>query len=342
MRNIAIERTNAFDHDQDSLVKKLLLLGAGESGKSTLFKQMVDLYGTGFTEKDVLEYVCVVYNNTISSMKTLCGQSDILSAQGKTECSISSDHNEAKALIMSLDPDIAIQPEIAEAIKLLWKDQGIQETYKLRSSFQLQDSAEYFFSRVDGYAKSDFRPNKQDILRCRVRTTGILETTFKIEDLKFQMFDVGGQRNERKKWIHCFENVTAVIFVAALSEFDQLLYEDNETNRLEEALVLFDEICNSRWFKDTAIILFLNKRDLFEEKLRVKRLKDSFPQYDGDNSFESAWQWISQKFTEKRNDESKKIYTHVTCATDDQNIMYVFNSVKDIIIRKGLAKSGLL
>ena len=80
-------------------------------------------------------------------------------------------------------------------------------------------------------------------------------------------FDVGGQRNERKKWIHCFENVTAVIFVAALSEYDQVLYEDETTNRMTEALNLFDEICNSRWFRETSMILFLNKRDLFQAKV---------------------------------------------------------------------------
>ena len=62
----------------------------------------------------------------------------------------------------------------------------------------------------------------EDILRSRVRTTGIVETSFVIEGHTFHMFDVGGQRNERKKWIHCFENVTCVIFVAALSEYDQV------------------------------------------------------------------------------------------------------------------------
>ena len=60
------------------------------------------------------------------------------------------------------------------------------------------------------------------------------------------MYDVGGQRNERKKWIHCFDDVTAVIFVASLSEYDQVLYEDNTVNRMEEAVTLFSDIANSR------------------------------------------------------------------------------------------------
>jgi hypothetical protein len=85
-------------------------------------------------------------------------------------------------------------------------------------------------------------PSAQDILRSRVRTTGIVETSFLVEGNTFKMYDVGGQRNERKKWIHCFENVTAVLFVAAISEYDQKLFEDESQNRMSEALSLFEEI----------------------------------------------------------------------------------------------------
>jgi hypothetical protein len=60
------------------------------------------------------------------------------------------------------------------------------------------------------------------------------------------MYDVGGQRNERKKWIHCFDDVTAVIFVASLSEYDQVLYEDHTVNRMDEAVTLFADIANSK------------------------------------------------------------------------------------------------
>lgn len=52
-----------------------------------------------------------------------------------------------------------------------------------------------------------------------------------IDGTTFEMYDVGGQRNERKKWIHCFDNVTAVIYVAALSEYNQGMFEDANTNR---------------------------------------------------------------------------------------------------------------
>lgn len=81
------------------------------------------------------------------------------------------------------------------------------------------------------------------------------------------MVDVGGQRSERKKWMHCFQEVTAVIFCVALSEYDLKLYEDDTTNRMQESLKLFKEICNTKWFANTAMILFLNKRDIFSEKV---------------------------------------------------------------------------
>jgi hypothetical protein len=42
------------------------------------------------------------------------------------------------------------------------------------------------------------------------------------------MFDVGGQRSERKKWIHCFENVNALLFLVAISGYDQCLAEDKD------------------------------------------------------------------------------------------------------------------
>src|SRR3954467_7976686 len=80
--------------------------------------------------------------------------------------------------------------------------------------------------------------------------------------LLFRMYDVGGQRGERKKWIHCFENVTAIMFIASLSEYDQVLAEDRSRNRLKESLDLFEGIINLPWFNDAPIILFLNKDDL--------------------------------------------------------------------------------
>jgi len=192
-------------------------------------------------------------------------------------------------------------------------------------------------------AESGYIPNEQDVLRSRVRTTGIVQTDFKIKALDFAMFDVGGQRNERRKWIHAFDNVHAVIFVAALSEYDQVLYEDETQNRMEEAISLFDQIVNSRWFADTSMILFLNKKDLFEMKLPKAKIKDHFPDFDGDDQEDStkAGNFFKEKFMAKNKNKDKSIYPHATCATDTKNVAFVFNAVIGIILEINMKQSGL-
>jgi len=166
-------------------------------------------------------------------------------------------------------------PQMSETyvsnLRMLWKDDGIQKAFARSSEFQLNDSTGYFMDELDRITAQGYVPNEQDVLRCRAKTTGITEIEFKVGQNKFKLVDVGGQRSERKKWIHCFQDVTAVLFCVSLSEFDQKLYEDETVNRIDESLKLFDEICNSHWFEKNNIILFLNKKDLFLKKLETKK-----------------------------------------------------------------------
>eukprot|EP00075_Anas_platyrhynchos_P034056 XP_027323309.1 guanine nucleotide-binding protein G(i) subunit alpha-2 isoform X1 [Anas platyrhynchos] len=199
-----------------------------------------------------------------------------------------------------------------------------------------------YLNDLERIARADYIPTQQDVLRTRVKTTGIVETHFTFKDLHFKMFDVGGQRSERKKWIHCFEGVTAIIFCVALSAYDLVLAEDEEMNRMHESMKLFDSICNNKWFTDTSIILFLNKKDLFEEKIVHSPLTICFPEYSGANKYDEAAGYIQSKFEDlnKRKD-TKEIYTHFTCATDTKNVQFVFDAVTDVIIKNNLKDCGL-
>merc|ERR1719454_1542669 len=204
----------------------------------------------------------------------------------------------------------------------MWNHAAVQSIFERKSEFQLNDSADYYFKDVMRLGEPGYLPTEQDVLRSRVRTTGIVQSDFKIKGLNFMMFDVGGQRNERRKWIHAFDNVQSVVFVAALSEYDQVLFEDETQNRMEEALSLFDQICNSKWFKETAVILFLNKKDLFEMKLKKASLSKYFPDFEGDDlSFDDGAAFFKQKFIAK-NKREKAIFSHATCATDTGNVKF--------------------
>jgi len=177
-------------------------------------------------------------------------------------------------------------------------------------------------------------------LRARLRTSGIVERKFKIQNVDFKFLDVGGQRNERRKWIHCFDGVTSVIFVAAISEYDQVLYEDESQNRLQEAIKEFEKICNNPFFDETAMILFLNKKDLFEDKIQKVNIKVCFPEYRGGQNYEECAEFMQKKFLDV-NTGSKLIFPHFTCATDTQLVQKVFEACKLVILDNNLRKLGL-
>ncbi|KAG6915554.1 hypothetical protein DXG01_010989 [Tephrocybe rancida] len=117
-------------------------------------------------------------------------------------------------------------------------------------------------------------------------------TTFKVGELTYKLFDLGGQRSEMKKWIHYFENVTALVFLVSLSEYDKMLYEDKNVNQMQEALTLFDSICNSHWFVKTTIILFLNKIELFAKKLSRSPLGNYFPDFIRGDNYNAACEYL--------------------------------------------------
>ncbi|CAO3595347.1 unnamed protein product [Absidia cylindrospora] len=149
------------------------------------------------------------------------------------------------------------------------------------------------------------------------------------------MFDVGGQRSERKKWIHCFENVTAIVFLVAISEYDQQLAEDSNVNRLQEGLTLLTP--------STSIILFLNKIDIFAEKLTNSSLNKYFPDFTGGNNYDLACRFLLQRFVALNSRaDTKQIYTHFTCATDTKQIKFVMTAISDIIAHDTLRQEGLL
>lgn len=195
------------------------------------------------------------------------------------------------------------------------------------------------FTRV---TSPNYRPTQQDILRSRQMTSGIFDTVIDMgSDIKMHIYDVGGQRSERKKWIHCFDNVTLVIFCVSLSEYDQALMEDRNQNRFQESLVLFDNIVNSRWFARTSVVLFLNKIDLFAEKLGKVPMQNYFPDYTGGSDINKAAKYILWRFVQL-NRANLSIYPHVTQATDTSNIKLVFAAIKETILENTLKDSGVL
>jgi len=339
-RNDEIESQLKKDRMNAKNEIKMLLLGAGESGKSTVLKQMKLIHHGGYNNQERESYKEIIFSNTLQSMRA------ILEAMPALDIMLQPPNEQRRAIVMSLPGQMendSLPHEVADALFSLWQDPGVREAVRRSREFQLNDSATYYFNSLERMSSPTYLPTDQDILRSRVKTTGITETNFRVGELTYKLFDVGGQRSERKKWIHCFENVTALVFLVSLSEYDQMLYEDESVNRMQEALTLFDSICNSRWFVKTSIILFLNKIDLFAEKLPHSPMGDYFPDYQGGDNYDAACDYLLHRFVSlNQSAASKQIYAHYTCATDTQQIKFVLSAIQDILLQIHLRECGLL
>jgi len=339
-----LDRQLKFDGERAAREVKLLLLGAGESGKSTIVKQMTIIHKSGYNDEERRYYIPIIFDNILLSMCSIIQALSTInppieikdSGRASDAVNVLKYHDECEG-----EEAMKLTEEIQDCIRRLWIDEHIQECFNRSNEYQLNDSAQYYLDDIDRIVEQDFLPNEQDVLRSRVRTTGIVEQKFSHKDLQFCMFDVGGQRSERRKWIHCFEGVTAIIFCASLSAYDLKLIEDEGMNRMHESMKLFDSICNNKWFTDTSIILFLNKMDLFEAKITKSPLNKCFPDYTGANTYNEAAEYVQLKFEALNRKDGKEIYTHFTCATDTGNIQFVFDAVTDVIIKNNLKDCGL-
>lgn len=338
--NAEIEKQLKADKRNARRELKLLLLGTGESGKSTFIKQMRIIHGQGYSDEDKRGYIPLVYQNILSAMHSLTRAMENLRIPYRD-----SSNPERANYIRSIDPKnvTTFEKEYYEATKNLWADAGMQECYDRRREYQLSDSAKYYLTDLDRIAKPDYLPTEQDVLRARAPTSGIIEYPFDLETIIFRMVDVGGQRSERRKWIHCFENVTSIMFLVALSEYDQVLAESDSENRMEESKALFRTIITYPWFQNSSIILFLNKKDLLEEKIMFSHLADYFPEFDGPKcDAQAGREFILKMFVDLNPDSDKIIYSHFTCATDTENIRFVFAAVKDTILQLNLKEYNLV
>ncbi|KAG6739435.1 hypothetical protein POTOM_057032 [Populus tomentosa] len=360
-----IERRIEQETKVEQHIQKLLLLGAGDSGKSTIFKQIKLLFQSGFDEAELKSYISVIHANVYQTIKVLHDGSKEL-AQNETDSLKYVISNENKDIGQKLSEiggrldHPSLTKELAQEIETLWRDAAIQETYARGHELQVPDCTPYFMENLQRLSDANYIPTKDDVLYARVRTTGVVEIQFspvgenKKSGEVYRLFDVGGQRNERRKWIHLFEGVTAVIFCAAISEYDQTLFEDENKNRMIGTKELFEWVLKQPCFEKTSFMLFLNKFDIFEKKVLKVPLnvcewfKDYQPVLTGKLEIEHAYEFVKKKFEELYFqsttpdcvDRVFKIYR--TTALDQKLVKKTFKLVDETLRRRNLFEAGLL
>ncbi|KAM3726991.1 Guanine nucleotide-binding protein alpha-6 subunit [Dirofilaria immitis] len=301
------------------------------------------LHLDGFTEEDKYRYRQSILWNIVDSMAKMlriCEKYRIVH-----EYVIQEKVNIFMKFYQNIDPEwenaeIVISDEMTKIIQQIWQSSSIQLAYERRFSYQLLDNAKFFLNSLERITSPNYSPTTQDILQCRFKTSGIHEINFIHNKVDFKMIDVGGQRSERRKWIHCFDDVSMVLFVVAMSEFDQADPEDEKMNRMKQSQQIFKTIAQSDYFKNSSIILFLNKFDIFQEKIKYSSLKKCWPEYSGDNSVEDCIKYLKNQF--KRCIPNRQNYfSFVTTATDTKNIDLMFSLAVEHIINQNLKTIGL-
>lgn len=312
---------------------KILLLGAGESGKSTVLKQLKLIHNKKLQAKDLVNVGDSLHQNVVDCMKAL------LYAAQKFEYELDDETDKKTAeLIMNYDEAHRISYELGQAVLKLYKSKAIKDTYGRRSEYWILDACNYYMKNLERFTEIGFTPTEEDAVMARIRTTGIvpIDLEQKIQkvseddpdSLKFTVVDVGGQRNERKKWMHCFSDVKCILFVVNLAGYNQVLFEDNTKNRMQEALELFADITKRATFRDTPMFLFLNKKDLFEDEIRTVDLSHAFPDYTGGSNLQASLEHVEDAFRKKL-PPGKSVDIQVVTSVVKRDIKYAFEEVKN-------------
>eukprot|EP00455_Lapot_gusevi_P030296 TRINITY_DN3258_c0_g1_i4.p1 TRINITY_DN3258_c0_g1~~TRINITY_DN3258_c0_g1_i4.p1 ORF type:complete len:338 (+),score=10.82 TRINITY_DN3258_c0_g1_i4:93-1106(+) len=296
-------------HQVEVISNKWLLLGSGQVGKSTIFRHM---RYTGY-ELQPQSLLKDLQNSTWMVMKRLVDEQS--ARLGRPIASILAE--ETKIVDMASDYDHEYTAEVGAVLHRLWQDPFIRQCYFRRHEFHLPDSAGYLLDRATQWADPNYTVTLQDILHIVKSTSGIITWTGELNGQKVAVTDVGGLKNERRKWPFAMEGTSMVLFVASLSQYDRVMYEDPSINQLQDSLDLFEFVAKHNQLENCRLVLIFNQMDLFRAKIQRCSLRDYFPDYDGpQQDADAAQAWLVQQFRNRLPSHRQIDDIFFTTATD--------------------------
>ncbi|KAF1769201.1 hypothetical protein GCK72_001015 [Caenorhabditis remanei] len=353
--SMEIEKVLAQDKKNYGSHIKILILGGPSSGKSTIFKQMQIIHVNGFkSEQELVQYRGLIDANIRDSYFQLIAGARLLDIPLEPI-----DHllYEINDIYSPMCDEFAIRtvPDLVEPLIAFWKSEQIQEVYKRRYEFELMDSTKYYLENLERISNENYLPNEEDIVHSRKATVSINSIVFEYTGVSLLMIDVGGQRSERKKWLHLFDDAKVVLFVIDLTGYAKkseesrtelsrfpLLFRDigKDAFDMKVALKIFNDISASPALASAVFLLFFNKVDLFKELLPQVRLQPCFSKFEEENDYDSTSKFICEKFT--RAAKSKKsVFPHFTTATNTENIKLVFRACMESVFKANSKATGL-
>ncbi|KAF5312720.1 hypothetical protein D9619_002690 [Psilocybe cf. subviscida] len=234
----------------------------------------------------------------------------------------------------------------------MWRDPQVRKVLQ-EKRLRLEETSGFYLEEIPRITAKKYIPTDADVLKARLKTMGVVEHTFCIPSgsnrgVEWCIYDVGGARNQRAAWAPYFEDVNAIIFLAPISVFDQVLAEDPRVNRLEDSLHLWHTVVSNKLLANVSIVLFLNKCDLLQAKLQagVKLSHYMLNYADRPNDYRSIVKYFTHKFTVIHEtytpNKERDLLIHVTAVTDTSKTAKIISSVRDIIIKGNLRNMRLV
>eukprot|EP01083_Nonionella_stella_P040206 109259_1 len=338
---------------RDEKLLKVLLLGPSDSGKTTVIKQLHQIHET-HDEANSQNLVPEIRDSIIENMKVLCEQSIRLNEEYDEPSSVHRSVEYLRDELLQLEPPYHLGSDNVYKMTQLWHDDGIKHTLRMSNYFQINDNVVYFMNKIDEIASDTYEPSFEDSVRFMRRSTGFTPHTFTsyvdgYGDYHFEIPDVGGTRSERRKWWNrrvISDDASAIVFMVPLSDYDKVLYEDDKTNRLIDAITLFKKtMIKGKFFTKQSIIVLFNKYDLYEEKIKTIPITHAFPTYPNvmkANDADDVMKFVAGQFVSVFNDNNIKMENPLrilrTNAIDTESVEQVFGKIAPQIVKQHLAR----
>jgi len=300
---------------------KVLILGTGESGKSTLIRQMKRFFCGGFSPVELRDFLKIIRFSVVEDMKMVLNEID------KSGQRISREFDYDIQIINDfIIGEDTLTPSLANSMKRIWDDPFFQLFFQDCGSLGISENFSSFMEKIVQIAEPEYQLTDRDVLSARIRTTGHNCLKFTVENIKTLLVDVGGQMSERKNW-YSLHGINVLIYVVSLSDFDQVMFEDANKSRTLDSIDVFKQIISLEAFFKHPLLLVFNKIDLFEKKFISEQQKflQAYPDYKGDlNSISEALEHVKSVYIKcipPERSQMPHLWTETicTCAMRDED-----------------------
>ncbi|KAL8574271.1 hypothetical protein ACOMHN_063678 [Nucella lapillus] len=332
----AIDQVLASDRQTLQSQVQLLLLGKPRAGKTTLVKQLRVKNGQFFSQEESESAKTALLENMTEALKALLTTREELvepwTDEGAEEDAVTLTTRPLALLLRKLG-----WTRVTTLLVRLWRDPGIQEAWRQSSTLPGMECLPRFLDNPLRLCDQKFSPNAAEMMRIYRTTCGVCDTTVTGE-ASFRLVEMGGRSLTTPKLLACFDNVSAVIFVASCCDVEHKIRHGVTTSGFHQTSEFFALVAKDACLFKVPLILLITKLDILMEKAQRFDLRTVLPHLKGDPREEKDVQKCIVDVFREKCAGARPFYHHFLTCTDLQSVQDVFaemkRDIRDSLLRK--------